>query len=122
MGAVLTELLELAEDIGVFLPKLVPGFIVFLIFWMIGSLAKKIALIIGSRLSTMKRELADLAGQTVKSVFIITGAVLALSKIGININALVASLGLTGFALGFAGRAYRSRGGYSPGDCLRVNC
>ena len=102
MQPVIGELLNLFKDITTFLPKLVPGAIILSISWIMGNISKAIASKIGARLSAMKRELSDLVGQVSKSIFIIIGTVLALSKIGININALVASLGLTGFALGFA--------------------
>ena len=43
-----------------------------------------------------------LAGRTTSIALIVFGAITALGTMGINVSALVAGLGLTGFALGFA--------------------
>ena len=43
-----------------------------------------------------------LAGRAVSITLLVFGAVTALGTMGINVSALVAGLGLTGFALGFA--------------------
>ena len=48
--------------------------------------------------------LLELLGQTTKIAKVVFGIATALGTMGINISALVAGLGLTGFALGFAFR------------------
>lgn len=48
------------------------------------------------------RDLVELLGRTAKIALLVFGAVTALGTAGINVSALVAGLGLTGFALGFA--------------------
>ena len=50
------------------------------------------------------RGLLELLGQTTKIAMVVLGIATALGTMGINISALVAGLGLTGFALGFAFR------------------
>ncbi|HSE93079.1 MAG TPA: mechanosensitive ion channel domain-containing protein [Methylomirabilota bacterium] len=45
-----------------------------------------------------------IVGQTAKVALVCFGAVTALGTVGVNVTALVAGLGLTGFALGFAFR------------------
>ena len=49
-----------------------------------------------------KRPLVELAGQTLFYVVITVGLVTGLGTMGIDVSALIAGLGLTGFALGFA--------------------
>jgi small-conductance mechanosensitive channel len=48
------------------------------------------------------RELLDLAAVVVFWAIVVLGAVIGFGTMGINVEALVAGLGLTGFALGFA--------------------
>lgn len=49
-------------------------------------------------------DLLDLLGRVAKLALLTFGAITALGTVGIDISALVAGLGLTGFALGFAFR------------------
>lgn len=51
---------------------------------------------------TYDKSIVKLIADTVKVTIIIIGIISALGTLGINISALVAGLGLTGFALGFA--------------------
>ncbi|MBI4524385.1 MAG: mechanosensitive ion channel [Deltaproteobacteria bacterium] len=48
------------------------------------------------------QDVLDLVAKTARMAVIVFGAVTALGTMGINVSALVAGLGLTGFALGFA--------------------
>jgi small-conductance mechanosensitive channel len=47
-------------------------------------------------------DVISLVSQTIKVVLVVFGIITALGTVGINVSALVAGLGLTGFALGFA--------------------
>lgn len=49
-------------------------------------------------------DLLDLLGRTAKMAVLVFGFITALGTLGIDVSALVAGLGLTGFALGFAFR------------------
>jgi small-conductance mechanosensitive channel len=62
--------------------------------------------------------LAFLLVRTAKAAFLVFGTVTALGTAGINVSALVAGLGLTGFALGFAFRDILSN--YLAGFLLLV--
>jgi small-conductance mechanosensitive channel len=56
----------------------------------------------GTHFDTSSSEVFRLLSNSQKAVLIFIGVVLALSELGFNVSALVAGLGLTGFALGFA--------------------
>ncbi len=76
---------------------------IFIAFWIA---AKILELIIGRFTGRVPHnpDLVELLGRTAKIALIVFGAVTALGTVNINVSALVAGLGLTGFALGFAFR------------------
>jgi small conductance mechanosensitive channel len=102
MGQILSELHHLMTQIEILAPKAGVGLLIFLSFWFIGIIIKMIIRGVGVRFVSGKKEAFALAAQLVKGVLISLGVVMALGKMGINVTALVAGLGLTGFALGFA--------------------
>ena len=57
---------------------------------------------VAARFDSAASESFRLISNSQRVVLIFIGAVLALSKLGFDVGALVAGLGLTGFALGFA--------------------
>lgn len=57
-----------------------------------------------ARVDPPRQDAVYLLGQTGKAALIVLGVVTALGTLGVNVAALVAGLGLTGFALGFAFR------------------
>ena len=74
---------------------------VFLAFW-IGS---RIAVAVSDRIARRdpaRREAVQLIGAAARVGLLVFGAVTALGTAGVDVTALVAGLGLTGFALGFA--------------------
>lgn len=75
---------------------------IFIAFWIA---AKILELIIGRFTGRVPHnpDLVELLGRTAK-IALVFGAVTALGTVNINVSALVAGLGLTGFALGFAFR------------------
>ena len=82
--------------------KVAGGLLVFVLFWLGGVLLRKLLQRISQRLEEGPRSAVSIFGQIGKSALILLGLLTALGTIGINISALVAGLGLTGFALGFA--------------------
>jgi small conductance mechanosensitive channel len=102
MGQVLSELHNLMTQIEIFVPKAGVGLLIFLSFWLISIIIKMMIRGVGARFVSSKKGAFALVAQLVKGVLIALGAVMALGKMGINVTALVAGLGLTGFALGFA--------------------
>ncbi|OVE76139.1 hypothetical protein BVX98_06335 [bacterium F11] len=70
-------------------------------FWLIGYVAKSLICYTGKR-TRLPEAFLEFIAQTTYWIMIISGFIFSLANLGINISALVASLGLTGFALGFA--------------------
>jgi len=91
----------LIEQLVTFAPKLVLSILIFLGFWFAGLVARIVIRSIGKR-SRINEEVLDLVRRLTRLGFLIFGAVTALGTLGIDVSALVAGLGLTGFALGFA--------------------
>ena len=102
MEGILKELQDLITQIALFIPRAVIGLLIFFSFWLAGVIIKTIIRRIDKIAALSRKEVFNLMGQSAKGILIILGAVIALGKMGINITALVAGLGLTGFALGFA--------------------
>ena len=84
---------KLAISLGIFL-----GFI------LAGILVKKIICRVGPRTNPQKEQILTLIGGVARIGLVVFGFVTAMGTLGINVSALVAGLGLTGFALGFAFR------------------
>lgn len=89
------------EQILKALPKITTGIVIFIIVWLVALLAQFLIVRFGNS-SKNRKYLFYLLGSTAKIFILIAGAISALGTMGINISALVASLGLVGFALGFA--------------------
>ena len=83
------------------LPDLIFAFGIFIIFWIAGKILMNMAqkmLDEKSSHANISRVLASI----IKNLMVIVGFITALGTMGINISAIVAGLGLTGFAFGFA--------------------
>ena len=76
--------------------------IVFVFFLLAGQISKWIFIRIGKSNNPSTFKIYKLMGSTSNIVLIILGIVTALGTLGIDVSAIVASLGLTGFAIGFA--------------------
>ena len=95
------EFALLYQEIILYIPRLLSGLFIFLPFLVSALLARRI---LGrfSRLSHVNPVILELLITAVKVTLLAFGVVTALGTLGIDISAMVASLGLTGFALGFA--------------------
>ena len=83
------------------LPQVGSGLVVFFGFWLASLVVRKIV----ERLAGVQQLNADLVrffGRMASTAVLTIGVVSALGTTGIDVSALVAGLGLTGFALGFA--------------------
>ena len=84
-----------------FLWNLSFAILIFAVFYGVAIFTKKI--IIRSLKRVKKAEkIKGFLGDASYIIILIIGAITALSKLGVNTSALIASLGLGGFALGFA--------------------
>jgi small conductance mechanosensitive channel len=93
---------ELVRQSALLAPKVGMAILVFLFFWFASLLLRRFILRLSQATDFNTRYVLRLAGRTASIALVIFGAVSALGTIGINVSALVAGLGLTGFALGFA--------------------
>jgi small-conductance mechanosensitive channel len=84
------------------LPDIFAGLVVIVAFFIVAAVSRKVLRRLGARVEADKRPLVLLAGGTLRYVLIVIGLISGLGTMGIDVTALVAGLGLTGFALGFA--------------------
>ncbi|MCW8830132.1 MAG: mechanosensitive ion channel family protein [Gammaproteobacteria bacterium] len=98
MNDIVTPILEQS---ALWMPKIIGVLIVITIFTVLSNISKKIILKISSRLK-LESSLSHLFARSSRVALIIIGMITALGTIGIDVSALVAGLGLTGFAFGFA--------------------
>tara|TARA_B100001029_G_C14938167_1_gene381645 strand:+ start:66 stop:572 length:507 start_codon:yes stop_codon:yes gene_type:complete len=82
-------------------PNIFFGSIIFLFFWFFSKIVqygiKKIL-----KTTNPNTNISNVIAGIVKNLIVILGFITALGTLGINISAIVAGLGLTGFAFGFA--------------------
>jgi small-conductance mechanosensitive channel len=97
-------MLELQNQVLAYAPKIGASLLILLGFWFISLLASRIILQVSKRSHASKRDVIELLAQITRVSLFVFGVVTALGTIGVNVSALVAGLGLTGFALGFAFR------------------
>ena len=79
----------------------VKGILILASFWILGVILFRVIRRVG-RARHVDDGLAEFLGRVIKVAALIVGAITALSEMGIDVGALVAGLGLTGFAFGFA--------------------
>ena len=94
----------LFEAIGRALPGIMAGLAIFVAFLIAASLVRRIFERVGLSVDTAKRPLVGLAAQTARYVIVTAGLITGLGTMGIDVSVLIAGLGLTGFALGYACR------------------
>ncbi len=91
----------LLDETTLWVPR-VGGVIVIILVFVVLSKLLKGAITKGCERLKLDSHLTSLIARTSSTTMIIFGFVTALGTLGINVSALVAGLGLTGFALGFA--------------------
>ena len=92
---------EILSKVLMMVPSLVLAIGIFILFWVSGTILKTIVRRIMDEKSPHANISRVLAG-IVKNIMLIVGMITALGTLGVNISAIVAGLGLTGFAFGFA--------------------
>ena len=75
---------------------------IFIVFVVMSLLVDRVLRKFSSHVDTSSSEVFSLLSNSQRAVLLFCGAVLAFSELGYDVSALVAGLGLTGFALGFA--------------------
>ena len=92
---------EIMSKVSMMAPSLVLAIGIFTLFWVSGTILKTIVRRKMDEKSPHANIAKVLAG-IVKNIMLIVGLITALGTLGVNISAIVAGLGLTGFAFGFA--------------------
>ncbi len=82
-------------------PKIALAGVIFALFWFGARFARR-AIVAATRRAELHEHLALLLARSAFLVLVVLGAISALGTLGIDVSAVVAGLGLTGFALGFA--------------------
>ncbi len=85
-----------------FAPKFGVGVLIVFVSWLLGVLGKAVLERLGRRFGEGREAVFRLFGSACKIALFVIGIITALGTMGVNVAALVAGLGLGGFALGFA--------------------
>jgi small conductance mechanosensitive channel len=88
-------------ELEAFLPRAGAALAVFAASWFAGRMASVLFRRFG-RVRGLDVDLTALLGRAIGATLFVFGAVTALGTLGLDVRALIAGLGLTGFALGFA--------------------
>lgn len=96
-----TNISTLIKTLILFVPKLLSSLLILFGFWLVSLVVQKIIRRLGQR-SHLDQDIINLIRQIVTAVVVILGITVALGTMGVDVSAIVAGLGLTGFALGFA--------------------
>lgn len=91
----------LLDEAVLWVPRVGGVVVIILIFYILSRITRT-AIIRGSKRLNLDTHLTSLLARTSGITLLIFGFVTALGTLGINVSALVAGLGLAGFALGFA--------------------
>ncbi len=92
---------KLLEEAYLWSPRIVGVIVILAIFYILSKIISNAITRLTTRLS-LDSQLSFFLARTSSVILIILGFVSALGTLGIDVSALVAGLGLTGFALGFA--------------------
>lgn len=85
-----------------FAPRLVLAAVVFLAFWIASKVLRRAVRTSLARLGAERQEVVGLLANATHIIVLIIGAISSLGTVGVDVSALVAGLGLAGFAIGFA--------------------
>jgi len=83
------------------LPNIITGLVIFVVAWIIAIVVKFCIIRLANR-SKKHLYLYRILGSLAMGLILFAGLITALGTMGVNVGALVASLGLAGFAIGFA--------------------
>ena len=92
---------KILSEISMKAPTLLFAIGIFILFWIVGTMFKVIIQRIMDE-KNMHANISRVLAGIVKNIMLIVGLITALGTMGVNISAIVAGLGLTGFAFGFA--------------------
>jgi len=93
---------DMQVQVAAWWPKVGMAVAVFAGFWLASVVARRLIFRFASRADAGLNFVFRMAARVGSTALLLFGAVTALGTMGVNVSALVAGLGLTGFALGFA--------------------
>mgnify|MGYP006115711683 FL=1 len=82
-------------------PNIIIGVIIFILFWFFSKITQFGIKNLLEKINP-SNNISNVIASIIKNLIVIIGFITALGSIGVNISAIVAGLGLTGFAFGFA--------------------
>ena len=97
-------LTHLTSQVAKTMPGIAAGISVFIGFWICSVLFKSFMAHVINHAPNDKKDVLHLLAKAGRIVLIVVGGIAGFGTVGIDVSALVAGLGLTGFALGFAFR------------------
>tara|TARA_Y100000590_G_C15189571_1_gene814445 strand:+ start:148 stop:660 length:513 start_codon:yes stop_codon:yes gene_type:complete len=83
------------------LPNIILAIAIIFVFWIAGKIIRSIVYKVLDR-NSPNSNIARVLSSIAKNVVLTFGLITSLGTVGINVSAIVAGLGLTGFAFGFA--------------------
>ncbi|MBL1293941.1 MAG: mechanosensitive ion channel, partial [Thiotrichales bacterium] len=89
------------DGLMVWLPKVGLAVFVLFVFFMFSKMIKRVITKVSYGLK-LDEHIAVLASRIIGVLLLLFGVISALGVLGVNVSAMIAGLGLTGFALGFA--------------------
>ncbi|MBL1294620.1 MAG: mechanosensitive ion channel [Thiotrichales bacterium] len=89
------------DGLMVWLPKVGLAIFVFFVFFMLSKMIKRVITKVSCGLK-LDEHIAVLVSRIIGVLLLLFGVISALGVLGVNVSAMIAGLGLTGFALGFA--------------------
>jgi len=98
----LTPLRNTLHNVISFVPRMLVALVLFALFFSLATLVRRLARRSLEELKTLPWAVRLLIVRTAYFVTIFVGVLVALSAVNINVTTLIASLGVAGFALGFA--------------------
>jgi small-conductance mechanosensitive channel len=93
---------HLLESLGAALPGVIAGLVVITAFLLAARISRRLLRRLAGQVDSDNRPLVALAGEAARYALAVIGLITGLGTMGIDVSALIAGLGLTGFALGFA--------------------
>lgn len=92
---------QFVEAVLQLLGKAALALLILLVFWFAAALVRRFVLRVGQR-ARVNADVLTLLASTARLSVLAVGLVTACGTLGVDVSALVAGLGLTGFAVGFA--------------------
>ena len=92
---------QFLENIYSYVPNVISSIVILLVFLIFSKVIKRTIERMFNRKNS-SNNISKVLSNIVKNIIVIVGVITALGTLGVNVSAIVAGLGLTGFAFGFA--------------------